>query len=65
MNHDQGIFIPQGPITRTRVKKLQQTLYTYIQAMMSSSKENLEDFGDLHYMLCKVELQERDTLNAL
>ena len=59
MNHDQRIFIPQGPITRTRVKKLQQTLYTYIQAMMSSSKEIIEDAGDLPYMLCKVELQEK------
>ena len=47
MNHDQGIFIPQGPITRTRAKKLQQTLYTYIQSMVSSSKEILEDVGDL------------------
>ena len=65
MNNDQGISIPQGPITRTRAKKLQQTLYSYIQAMMSSSKEILEDVGDLHYMLCKVELQERDALNAL
>ena len=65
MNHDQGISIPQGPITRTSVKKQQQTLYTYIQAMVSSSKEILEDVGDLSYMLCKVELQERDALNAL
>ena len=60
MNHDQGISIPQGPIIRTRAKKLQQTLYTYIQAMVSSSKKNLEDVGDLHYLLCKVELQERE-----
>ena len=37
MNHDQGISIPQGPITRTRAKKLEQTLYTCIQAMVSSS----------------------------
>ena len=65
MNHDQGISIPQGPITMTRAKKLQQTLYTYIQAMVNSSKEILEDVGDLPYMLCKVELQERDALNAL
>ena len=65
MNHDQGIFIPQGLITRTRAKKLQQTLYTYIQAMVNSSKEILEDVGDLPYMLCKVKLQERDALNAL
>ena len=65
MNHNQGISIPQGPITRTRAKKLQQTLYTYIQAMVSSSKEILEDVGDLPYILCKVELQERDALNAL
>ena len=64
MNHNQGIFITQGPITRTRAKKLQQTLYTYIQAMVSSSKKILEDAGDLPYMLCKVELQERDELNA-
>ena len=55
MNHDQGIFISQGSITRTRTKKLQQTLYTYIQAMVSSSKEILEDVGDLLYTLCKVE----------
>ena len=65
MNHDQGISIPQGPITRTRAKKLQQTLYSYIQAMVSSSKEILDDAGDLPYMLCKVEVQERDELNAL
>ena len=65
MNNDQGISIPQGPITRTRAKKLQQTLYNYIQAMVSSSKEILEDVGDLPYMLCKVELQDRDELNAL
>ena len=65
MNHDQGISIPQGPIKRTRAKKLQQTLYTYIQAMVSSTKEILKDVGDLPYMLCKVELQERDALNAL
>ena len=58
MNHDEGIAIPQGPITRTRVKKLQQTLYSYIQAMVSSSKEILEDVGDLPYMLCKVEQKE-------
>ena len=64
MNHDQRISIPQGPITRTRAKKLQQTLYTCIQAMVSSSKKILEDVGDLPYMLCKVELQERDALNA-
>ena len=62
MNHDQGISMPQSPITRTRAKKLQQILYTYIQAMMSSSKEILEEVGDL---LCKVELQERDALNVL
>ena len=65
MNHDQRISIPQGPITRTRAKKLQQTLYSYIQAMVSSSKEILEDAGDLLYMLWKVEVQERDELNAL
>ena len=58
MNHDHGISIPQGPITRTRAKKLQQTLYTYIQAMVSSSKKIPEDVGDLTYMLCKIELQE-------
>ena len=51
MNHEHGISIPQGPITRTRAKKLQQTLYTYIQAMVRSSKEILEDIGDLPYML--------------
>ena len=56
MNHDQGISIPQGPITRTRAKKLQKTLYSNIQAMMSSSKEILEDARDLSYMLCKVKL---------
>ena len=55
MNNDQGISIPQGPITRTRAKKLQQTLYSYIQAMVSLYS----------YMLCKVELQDRDELNAL
>ena len=65
MNHDQGISLPQGPITRTRAKKLQQTLYSYIQALMSSSKEILEDVGDFPYMLCKVELQDKDELNAL
>ena len=65
MNHDKGISIPQGPITRTRANKLQQTLYSYIQAMVSSSKKILEDAGDLLYMLCKVELQQRDELNAL
>ena len=65
MNNDQEISIPQGPITRTRAKKLQQTLYSYIQAMVSSSKKILEDVGDLPYMLCKVELQDRDELNAL
>ena len=42
-----------------------KTLYSYIQAMVSSSKEILEDVGDLPYMLCKVEVQERDELNAL
>ena len=62
MNHDQGISIPQSPITRIRAKKLQQTLDTYIQAMVSSSKKILEDVEDLCYMLCKVELQERDAL---
>ena len=40
MNHDQEISIPQSPIRRTRAKKLQQTVYTYIQAMVSSSKRN-------------------------
>ena len=65
MNHDQGISISQGPITRTRAKKLQQTLDSYIQAMVSSSKKILKDVGDLPYMLCKVEVQERDELNAL
>ena len=65
MNNDQGISIPQGPITRMRAKKLQQTLYSYIQAMMSSSKKIIEDVGDLPYMLCKVDLQDRDELNAL
>ena len=65
MNHDQGISIPQGSITRKRAKKLQQTLYSYIQAMVNSSKKILEDVGDLPYMLCKVELQENDELNAL
>ena len=43
MNYDQGIYIPQSPIIRTKAKKIQQTLYTYIQAMVSSSKEILED----------------------
>ena len=64
MNHNQGISIPQGPITRTGTKKLQQTLYTYIQAMVGSSKEILKDIGDLFYMLYKVELQKRDALDA-
>ena len=64
MNHDQGIFIPQDSITRTRVKKLRQALYTYIQAMVSSSREILEDFRDLPYMLCKIEFQDRDAFNA-
>ena len=58
-------FHTQGPIIRTRAKKLQQTLYNYIQVMVSSSMEILEYAGDLPYMLCKVELQERDELNAL
>ena len=49
MNHDQVISIPQGSITRMRAKKLQQTLFTYIQAMVSSSKESLEIVGDLPY----------------
>ena len=65
MNHDQGIFIPQDLIIRTRAKKLQQNLYTYIQTIVSSSKEILEDVGDLHYMLCKVEFQGTDALDAL
>ena len=30
-----------------------------------SSKEILEDVGNLPNMLCKVELQDRDELNAL
>ena len=64
MNYDQGIYIPQSPIIRTKAKKIQQTLYTYIQAMVSSSKEILEDIWDLRYMLCKVKFQ-RDALNAL
>ena len=42
MNHDQEISISQGSITRTKAKKLQQTLYTYIPAMVSSSKKILE-----------------------
>ena len=33
--------------------------------MMSSSKEILEDVEDFLYMLYKVELQEREELNAL
>ena len=65
MNHDQGISIPQGLITRKKAKKLQQTLYTYIQAMVISSKEIIKDARDLSYMLCKVEFQERDALNVL
>ena len=65
MNHDREISIPQDSITRTRAKKLQQTLYTYIQAMVNSSKEILEDIRDFPYMLCKVELQENEALNAL
>ena len=59
MNHDQRISIPQGSITSTRTKKLQQTLYTYIQTMVSSSKKILEDVGDLPYMLCNVDLRKR------
>ena len=51
MNHDQGISIPQCPITRTRAKKLQQTLYTCIQVMASSSKEILEDVGPPLYVM--------------
>ena len=66
VNHDQEISTPQGSITRTIVKKLLQTLYTYIQVMVDSSKEIQEDVEDFHYnMLCKVEFQEKDTLNAL
>ena len=64
MNHDQGIFIPQDPITRMRAKKLQQTLYTSIQAMVSSSKKILEDVGDLPYMLCKVDVQKINVFNV-
>ena len=45
MNHDQGIFILQSPITRMRTNKLQHALVTYIQAMMSSSKKTLETFS--------------------
>ena len=52
MNNNQGIFIPQGPITRTRAKNLHQALVTYIQVMVSSSKEILKDVGALPYMLC-------------
>ena len=65
MNHDQGISIPKDSITRTRAKKLQQSLYTNIQVTVSSSKEILEDIRDFPYMLCKVELQENEALNAL
>ena len=65
MNHDPEISISQGPITRTRTKKLQQTLYTYIQAMVRLSNEILEDVGDLTNNLCKVELQERNALKAI
>ena len=65
MNDDQEISISQGLITRTRAKKLQQTLYTYIRAMMNSLKEILEAVGDIPYMLCKLEIQVRDALNAL
>ena len=50
MNQEQEIFIPQGPITRTRGKKLQRVLVTYIQAMMNSSKKILEDAEVLPYM---------------
>ena len=64
MNHDQGIFIPQDPITRTRAKKLQQTLYTSIEAIVSSSNKIIEDVGDLPYMLCKVDVQKIDVFNA-
>ena len=32
MNQDRGIFIPQGRITSTKVKKLQRALVTCIQA---------------------------------
>ena len=64
MNQDQGISILQGPITRTRFKKLQCALINYIQVMVSSLKEILEDVVVIPYMLCKIELQDRDALNA-
>ena len=64
MNHDQEISILQGPITRTRSKKLQRTLINYIQVMVSSLKEILEDVVVIPYLLCKIELQDRDALNA-
>ena len=56
-----GMKLDQGILS----KKLQQTLVTYIQVMVSSSKEILEDVGDLPYMLCKVELQDRDKCSTL
>lgn len=64
MNHDQEISIPEDPIIRTRTNKLPQALVTYIQTTGSSSKEILENVRVLPYMLCKVELQDRDALNA-
>jgi hypothetical protein len=65
VNQGTSIVMQQGPIiTRLRAKKLQQALITHIQAMMISTKETLEDVRVLPYMLCKVELQDEDVLNA-
>ena len=61
MNNDQGISIPQGPITRTRAKKLQQTLYSYIQAMVSSSKEILEEL--VTSLICYAKLSFKTEMN--
>ncbi|XP_038900633.1 uncharacterized protein LOC120087799 [Benincasa hispida] len=62
-NKGTSIIMSQGSIIRSRAKKL-QALITHIQAMVTSTKDIVEDVRVLSYMLCKVEFQDEDALNA-
>ena len=43
MSNTSPISIPQGLITRSRAKKIQQALITHLQGMINSASEDLQE----------------------
>ena len=44
VDHDSLISMPQGPITRSRAKKLQQNLIIHLQGLVKMVSEELQGY---------------------